>query len=155
MSVDELDIKKVINEDLIDLNLEAATKLEAIEQLIHLLYLNHCINDEKDFLEDVLNREKEGITGLGEGVAIPHGKSESVIRTSLAIGRTQKPIEWESLDGKPISTIILFAVKNTDSNVLHIKLLQRVAILLADDDVIAKFQTVRTKQELIDLLSKK
>jgi len=154
INLKDLDISKIITEDLIDLDLQAATKLEAIEELTHLLYVNKCISSEKGFINDVLYRESEGITGLENGIAIPHGKSESVIKTSLAVGRTKQPIEWESLDGNPIEIIILFAVKNTDSTTVHIKLLQKVAILLADDEVIERFHTIETKQEIIHLLSK-
>ncbi|PWS21401.1 PTS mannose transporter subunit IIAB, partial [Enterococcus faecium] len=74
--------------------------------------------------------------------------------TSIAVGRTKKPVEWESLDDKPVNIIILFAVKNSDATTTHIKLLQKVAILLADDEVIGQFQTVKTKEDLIKLLAK-
>lgn len=152
--LEELDISKVITEDLIDLNLKATTKMEVIEELTHLLYLNHCIDSEEGFIKDVLYRENEGVTGLEKGIAIPHGKSESVIKTSLVIGRTKQPVEWESLDGEPIQVIFLFAVKTSDATTVHIKLLQKVATLLADDEVLQGFQKVETKQEVIHLLSK-
>ncbi|MFX3616803.1 MAG: PTS sugar transporter subunit IIA [Sporolactobacillus sp.] len=148
----ELDIRHILNEDLIDLDLQAKTKLEAIQSLIHMLFQNGCITNEDDFLKDVLFREREGVTGLGQGVAIPHGKSVSVVKTSIAVGRTRTPIAWETLDEKPVTLIILFAVKHADSAKLHIKLLQRVAILLADDEMIQHFQSIKTKEELIDLL---
>lgn len=112
VKLEDLNIGKVINDDLIDLELKSTTKLGVIEELTHLLYKNHCINSEENFIRDVLYREDQGVTGLEKGIAIPHGKSESVIKTSLAIGRTKKPIEWESMDGKPIEVIFLFAVKN-------------------------------------------
>lgn len=151
---EDLDIGKVINDDLIDLELKSTTKLGVIEELTHLLYKNHCINSEENFIQDVLYREDQGVTGLEKGIAIPHGKSESVIKTTLAIGRTKKPIEWESMDGKPIEVIFLFAVRKSDSNTLHIKLLQKVATLLAHEDILNRFHQVKTKQEIIRLLLK-
>jgi fructose PTS system EIIA component len=153
-TLEEFDITKVITEDLIDLNLKATTKMEVIEELTHLLYLNHCIDSEEGFIKDVLYREQEGVTGLEKGIAIPHGKSESVIKTTLAIGRTKQPVEWESLDDNPINIILLFAVKTSDATTVHIKLLQKVATLLADDEVLQSLQIVETKQEVINLLSK-
>jgi fructose PTS system EIIA component len=152
--LEEIDITKVITEELIDLNLKATTKMEVIEELTHLLYVNHCIDSEEGFIKDVLYREQEGVTGLEKGIAIPHGKSESVIKTTLAIGRTKQPVEWESLDDNPINIILLFAVKTSDATTVHIKLLQKVATLLADDDVLQGLQKVETKQEVINLLSK-
>lgn len=153
-TLEEFDITKVITEDLIDLNLKATTKMEVIEELTHLLYLNHCIDSEEGFIKDVLYREQEGVTGLEKGIAIPHGKSESVIKTTLAIGRTKQPVEWESMDDNPINIILLFAVKTSDATTVHIKLLQKVATLLADDEVLQSLQIVETKQEVINLLSK-
>lgn len=154
MKLEEIDITKVITEELIDLNLKATTKMEVIEELTHLLYVNHCIDSEEGFIKDVLYREQEGVTGLEKGIAIPHGKSESVIKTTLAIGRTKQPVEWESLDDNPINIILLFAVKTSDATTVHIKLLQKVATLLADDEVLQSLQEVETKLEVINLLSK-
>ncbi|HAC3176449.1 TPA_asm: PTS sugar transporter subunit IIA [Listeria innocua] len=154
MDIQELDISKVISPALVNLELQATTKLEVIEELTDLLVETGAVVDKKAFIADVLYREEEGKTGLGEGVAIPHGKSASVINTSIAVGRTKKSVEWESLDDKPVNIIILFAVKNSDATTTHIKLLQKVAILLADDEVISQFQTVPTKEAFIKLLAK-
>lgn len=150
---EDFSIADVITEELIDFDLKAKNKEEAIMELTELLYKEGLITDRKDFSNDVFLREKEGMTGLGQGVAIPHGKSDSVVKTSLVVGKTIQPIEWESLDEKPVNIIILFAVKNTDANTLHIKLLQKVAILLADEDFIYALQHVKTKKELLQLLS--
>ncbi|EAH4442137.1 PTS sugar transporter subunit IIA [Listeria innocua] len=154
MDIQELDISKVISPALVNLELQATTKLEVIEELTDLFVETGAVVDKKAFIADVLYREEEGKTGLGEGVAIPHGKSASVINTSIAVGRTKTPVEWESLDDKPVNIIILFAVKNSDATTTHIKLLQKVAILLADDEVISQFQTVPTKEAFIKLLAK-
>ncbi|MBF2351326.1 PTS sugar transporter subunit IIA [Listeria welshimeri] len=154
MDIQQLDISKVISPELVNLELQATTKLEVIEALTDLLVGNGAVKDKEAFIADVLYREEEGKTGLGEGVAIPHGKSASVTNTSIAVGRTKTPVEWESLDDKPVNIIILFAVKNLDATTTHIKLLQKVAILLADEEVIEEFQTVQTKEDFIKLLAK-
>lgn len=154
MDIQQLDISKVISPELVNLELQATTKLEVIEALTDLLVGNGAVKDKEAFISDVLYREEEGKTGLGEGVAIPHGKSASVTNTSIAVGRTKTPVEWESLDDKPVNIIILFAVKNSDATTTHIKLLQKVAILLADEEVIEEFQTVQTKEDFIKLLAK-
>ncbi|CQR23725.1 PTS system fructose-specific transporter subunit IIA [Streptococcus varani] len=151
---DDINFFAVINEDLINLELEATTKEEVIESLSELLFENGAISDKHSFIEDVYLRETEGVTGIGQGIAIPHGKSESVCHTSIAIGRTKKSIEWETLDENPVNFIILFAVKNTEANTKHIKLLQQVAIKLADDEFIETIQKVSSSEELLDLFSK-
>lgn len=151
----EFSIVDVINTDLINLNLKAKNKTEAISELSEMLLEKGIISDMDSFMEDVFAREAEGMTGLGQGTAIPHGKSDSVRKTSIAIGRVAEPIEWESLDGNPVNVIILFAVRNIDENTMHIKLLQKVAILLADEAFISNLQVVETADEMLELLSKK
>lgn len=153
--MENVDITKVINRNLVTLDLKARTKEEAIGELTDLLVLDDDVTSKKDFVKDVLFRETEGITGLGQGVAIPHGKSLSVKDTSIAIGLSHQPIKWESLDNEPVNLIILFAVRDEDASKLHLKLLQHVAILLADDNFIEKIHNVKSKQEVINLLSKK
>ncbi|MHC5228090.1 PTS sugar transporter subunit IIA [Enterococcus sp. LJL99] len=148
-------LSEVLSEKVIDLTLVATTKEAAIKELSELLYQNGNIDDVDDFFEDVMLRETEGVTGLGKGVAIPHGKSESVLKTSIAIGRTSVPLEWESLDEQPVNVIILFAVKNTDANTTHIKMLQNIAICLADDTFISKLQDVTDEAEMLQLFIEK
>jgi PTS system fructose-specific IIA component len=146
-----VDIIKVINKNRINLNLEATNKKEAIESLADLLLTDGVLISKEDFVKDVYLREEEGETGIGGGIAIPHGKSDSVLKTSLAIGRTKEPIEWESLDGEPIRCIILFAVRQVDRTSTHVKLLAQVAGALADDDVISSLLTKESPEEIIDL----
>lgn len=152
--IDDFSISDVITEDLIQLKMMAKTKKEAIYELAHLLVKNGDIDDEEAFVMDVFQREAEGMTGIGNSIAIPHGKSDSVLKTSIVVGKTAVPIEWESLDEKPVRVIILFAVKNTDANTMHIKLLQKVAMLLADEDFIENMIDAQTKEEMMELLSK-
>lgn len=151
--MEELQMSKVLNEDLVTLNLQAKTKKDAIEELVLLLKEKGKVNSVKNFMADVFYRETEGATGIGEGVAIPHGKSSAVIKTSIAIGITKDPIEWETLDDEPVSVIILFAVRDQDSDVLHIKLLQRVAILLSKDEFIEKLHNVKSKKALVQMFN--
>ena len=151
IDINNFDISQVLTKDLISLNIQSKSKKGAIEELTDLLVEHGDVSDRQGFIDDVLKRETEGMTGLGQGVAIPHGKSLSVANTTLAIGISKNDIAWESLDNKPVNIIILFAVKDTDANTLHIKLLQKVAILLADENFIESLHSIKTKEELIDL----
>lgn len=149
-----MDITTVINKNKIDLNLNATNKDEAINELAELLFKEGILLSKEDFIKDVYLRELEGETGIGGGIAIPHGKSKSVLKTSLAIGRTKQPIKWETLDGEPIKCIILFAVRDVDSTTVHIKLLGEVAGKLADDDIVNKLLISNDPDEIIELFSK-
>ncbi|MCK1248277.1 PTS sugar transporter subunit IIA [Streptococcus uberis] len=147
----EMNMSKIINPELISLSLKSKTKSDAIEELSELLYKNGDIRNIEEYIYDVHLREKEGITGIGQGLAIPHGKSTSVINTKIAIGLADHNIEWESLDGNPVNTIILFAVRDQDSSTLHLKLLQKVAVLISDDEFVRKLHNVKSKEELIKM----
>lgn len=152
---EEVSIVEVLSREQINLNMQVPTKERAICELTRLLVNNKSVSNRNEFYKDVLARENEGITGLGQGIAIPHGKSKAVVKTSIAVGISKQPIPWESLDGKPVHVIILFAVRDDDASTLHIRLLQKVATLLADDDFVTKLHMVTTKKELIKLFELK
>ena len=152
MAEKEISIAKVINLNLIDLHLNGKTKKDVIKELSNLLKEDDDITNTQDFIDDVFLREEEGETGIGQGVAIPHGKSKAVKNTMIAIGLSDHPIPWETLDDKPVTAVILFAVRDQDADTLHLKLLQKVAILLSDDDFIDKLHAVKNKKDVINLL---
>ncbi|MCJ0595490.1 PTS sugar transporter subunit IIA [Enterococcus cecorum] len=153
--LESMDLKNVINRENVLVDIEGATKEEVLKALCNQLFNTGYINDVDDFYADVLAREEEGLTGLGKGIAIPHGKSESVINTTIAIGKTKQPIEWGSLDDKPVEVILLFAVKNSDATTTHIKLLQKVAIMLADDEFLVALQKAENEDELFGMITQR
>lgn len=148
----EFNIANVIDEKLIALDLDVANKEEMLNRLTDLFEEQGKLNDREAFFKDVMWREGEGQTGIGMGVAIPHGKSKGVNTTSLAIGTSKQPIEWESLDDQPVSVVILFAVTEGDSDVVHLKLLQHVAMLLAHESFVEKLHAVKSTAEMLTLL---
>ncbi|NLJ94403.1 MAG: PTS sugar transporter subunit IIA [Clostridiaceae bacterium] len=153
--LESMDLKNVINRENVLVDIEGTTKEEVLKALCNQLFNTGYINDVDDFYADVLAREEEGLTGLGKGIAIPHGKSESVINTTIAIGKTKQPIEWVSLDDKPVEVILLFAVKNSDATTTHIKLLQKVAIMLADDEFLVALQKAENEDELFGMITQR
>lgn len=155
MSEKIVDIAKIVSPDLIKLNLVGTTKEEVIDELSDLLKKDNDVDNKQVFVEDVFKRETEGETGIGQGVAIPHGKSPAVKNTTIAIGLSDHPIPWETLDDRPVTAVILFAVRDQDASTLHLKLLQQVAILLSDDNFISKLHHAKTKENVIQLLCKK
>lgn len=148
-----MDLAKVIKKETIKLEMEATTKDEALKELVELLYENNKVSDKEAFLKDVLYRESLGTTGIGNYIAIPHGKSKFVNKTSLALGRTKQNIEWETLDGLPVRFIILFAVTDEDKTSVHVRLLAKVASTLGDDDACAKLLESKTNEEILNIFS--
>lgn len=138
-------IEDLLEDQCINLSLEANTKKEVIDQLSKMLETAGYITDFDIFAKDVFLREKEGITGMGNGIAIPHGKSEAVNRASVAIGRTKKFIGWESYDGLPVNLFFLFAVPSGKHGAkIHLKLLSQLATKLANDVLIEELKKTPT-----------
>ena len=150
-----MDLKEIVNENLINLDMKAKTKKEAIEELTESLYQEGKVRDREAFVKDVYIRESEGKTGLGNHIAIPHGKSAAVAVTSIAFGRTKQALAWETPDNQPVHVILLFAVRNADKTTLHLKLLAQVAVALADDAVLEKLLKTTDKKEVLRLLSQR
>lgn len=152
--MDDLLIEDVIRVSCVNLHLKARNKEEVIEEMTAMLYQAGIVSSEEEFIKDVYLREAEGATGLGDGVAIPHGKSDAVVRTSIAIGRCDRDIEWETIGEGPSRLFILFAVNSKDKSKL-VTLLAQVAVALCDELVVKKLFQCEEAWEAIALLSKK
>ena len=150
----EIDLKKVVHKNLLVVPSKSKSKSEVIHELGNLLVSKGYVNDAKEFIKDVYLRETEGVTGIGQGVAIPHGKSLSVKNTTITVAVLEDEIEWETLDEQPVKVVIMFAVKNIDATTTHVLLLQQVAQLLAHDDFLNKLGEVETVDNLYQLLTK-
>lgn len=150
--MEKIELSKVIHEELIIVGTKAKSKAEIIDQLGQLLEEKGYVTSADEFIKDVYLREEEGETGIGQGVAIPHGKSSAVKETTVAIAVLDQEIEWETLDGKGVKMVIMFAVKDSDANTTHVLLLQQVAILLANDTFIEAAKNVASVDALYQLM---
>lgn len=147
-----LNLTELIDNDVVKLDLKAISKREAIEELTDLLINTGVIISKTEFVSDVFEREEQGETGIGNGIAIPHGKSSSVIKTAIAIGRSKVDLEWETIDNQPVRNVILFAVRDQDKTNLHLKLLAKIAGSLANDTVCQKLKYSKTPNDIIKAL---
>ncbi len=145
-----MDVTDVINLNAIDLYLQVDDKKGAIEVLSELLFKDGSIRSKEEFINDVYLREAQGMTGIGDFIAIPHGKSDSVVKTCIAVGRVDKGIPWETIDDKPVKLIILFAVDNKSKNNQHVKLMAKVAGALANKKIC---EALLEAEEAKDVLS--
>ncbi|WP_137598005.1 PTS sugar transporter subunit IIA [Paucilactobacillus kaifaensis] len=146
-----MDLISSINTQNILVNNDAKTKDEALRNIIHSLYLTGNVTDEELFLKDVYAREAEGVTGIGNGVAIPHGKGSSVVEPGFGIATLTDPIEWESLDDEKIKIVVLFAVSDSKEGAeQHLRLLSQFARKLGNDDVLAALKEAKNIDEVIE-----
>ncbi|UPK41205.1 fructose PTS transporter subunit IIA [Paenibacillus pabuli] len=134
-----MEVKDIIDLSTIKTNMNASSKEEAIQELAEVLLQNEYITDINGFLKDIYEREAVGQTGIGNYIAIPHGKSAAVKKIGVAIGINRSEIPWETLDGNGVKGIILFAVGNEQGGSQnHLKILTLFARKLGNDDVIEK-----------------
>ena len=148
------DITSVMRKSCIQLHLKGRTKAEIIEEMTDLFEQSGVLSDREQFIQDVYLREAEGPTGIGDGVAIPHGKSDAVITTAMAVGRAEEDIEWESMDEKPVRVFVMFAVNSADKSQL-VSLLSQVAVALCDEEVIKQLFITKDADEIMDLFGRR
>ena len=149
-----VEVAKIIDTNNIKTNLVGETKDEVLKELATVLLQNHYITDVDGFMADIYAREEEGQTGIGNYIAIPHGKSPYVDRIGVAIGVTENEIPWESLDGKGVKGIILFAVGDDNEGAQeHLKLLSLFARKLGNDEVIEQLIQAKDADEVVAAFS--
>ncbi|MCR1899399.1 fructose PTS transporter subunit IIA [Irregularibacter muris] len=148
-----MELRKILDEKIIRIGLDVKSKDDALKEMGDMLYQNGYINDTDQFIKDIYLREEEGATGIGNNVAIPHGKSKSVTKIGIAIATLKEGIEWETLDGDKVNIIFLFCVSDDmNSNRDHLVLLSRVAGKLADDDLLLKIKTAQSACDIVTYL---
>ena len=145
-----MEITTIIDPRLIKTNMTAESKGDALSQLTTLLLDGGYITDVDGFIQDIYAREGEGMTGIGNYIAIPHGKSAFVKEIGVAIGVLEEEIPWETLDGKGVKGIILFAVGNdTAAAKQHLKLLSLFSRKLGNDEVTENLLLSKNTDEVI------
>ena len=141
-------ITDLLSKDAIKLNGVMSSKEESINQLIELMTTNGNILDKEKYKQVVLKREEEGSTGIGEGIAIPHGKTDAVTKPGLSAMVVPNGVEFNSLDGQPAKLLFLIAAPNTKDNV-HLDVLSRLSTLLMDTEFRKALLNAKTPEEFL------
>lgn len=147
-----MDLRKLTNKNLIFLDVGFKNKDEVIHSLIDRLYLEGKLSSKEKFYRAVMDREKLSPTGIGEQLAIPHGKSAAVKEAAFAIAVLKDEIEWESIDDEDVNLVILLAIPEAEKGSTHLDLLAKLTTKLADDDFREELIKSKTPEELIETL---
>ena len=107
------------------LNASPKSKNEALDQIVDLMVKSEKINDKEAYRKQVYAREEESTTGIGEGIAIPHGKCDAVTKPGLAAMVVKDGVDFDSLDGEPVTLMFLIAAPNTEDNI-HLDVLSNL-----------------------------
>jgi len=127
-------LTELLNPQAVNTRLRAGSKREAIAELVELLEAAHGIDSHGEVLDRVLRREAMMSTGIGNGVAIPHGKAKLVDHMVAACGVSAEGIEFESADGEP-ATLFILLVAPESGGALHVKVLANISRLLKEESV--------------------
>lgn len=144
-------ITDLLEEKSIKLNAVANSKQEALNQIVNLIDRTGNISNKEEYKKVVLAREKQGTTGIGEGIAIPHGKSNAVKKATLAAMVIPNGVDFEALDSEKVDLMFLIAAPETKDNI-HLEVLSRLSALLMDEKFREKLRGAKTPKEFINYI---
>lgn len=144
-------IRDLLAAESIQLGGKATGKRDLLDQMVDLMVKSGKINDVETYRKGVYAREEEGTTGIGEGIAIPHCKSDAVSRPGLAAMVIPEGVDFDSLDGAPVNLIFLIAAPNTKDNV-HLDVLSKLSVLLMDENFTNGLRNAKTVDEFLSVI---
>lgn len=145
-------ISELLKKESIAIGKKPRDKNAAIDQLVELLAKSGNLKDKGKFKQAILEREKLSTTGIGEGIAIPHGKSDAVKRATLAAMVVPEGVDFESADGADAHLLFMIAVPENGSN-LHLEVLERLAAMLMDEELRKKLMEARNPSAFLEIIS--
>lgn len=146
-------IRDLLAVESIDLNGKVTGKNEALDAMVALMAKSGKINDVEKYRKGVYAREEEGTTGIGEGIAIPHCKSDAVSKPGLAAMVIKDGEDFDALDGEKVSLIFLIAAPNTEDNV-HLDVLSKLSVLLMDENFTSGLRNAKTVEEFLSVIDR-
>lgn len=146
-------ITDLLDKRSISLNGAPKSKEEALDQVVALMAESGKINDEEAYRKQVYAREEESTTGIGEGIAIPHGKCDAVDRPGLAAMVVKDGVDFDALDGEPVTLIFLIAAPNTEDNV-HLDVLSKLSVLMMDEEFSDSLRNAKSPDEFLEIIDK-
>lgn len=146
-------ITDLLDKNSINLNASPQNKKEALDQAVELMARSGKINDVEAYRKQVYAREEESTTGVGEGIAIPHGKCSAVNAPGLSAMVIKDGVDFDSLDGEPVNILFLIAAPDTEDNV-HMDVLSKLSVLLMDEEFVAGLKEAKNVDEFLSLIDK-
>lgn len=146
-------ITELLDKRSISLSGTPGSKSEALDQVVELMVKSGKIKDAESYRRQVYAREEESTTGIGEGIAIPHGKCDAVSKPGLAAMVVKDGVDFDSLDGEPVTLIFLIAAPNTEDNV-HLDVLSKLSVLMMDEEFSNNLRNAKSVDEFLQLLTK-
>lgn len=144
-------ITDLLDKNSISLNAAPADKKDTLDLAVELMAKSGKLSDVEKYREQVYAREEESTTGIGEGIAIPHGKCDAVKTPGLAAMVIKNGVEYESLDGEPVTLLFLIAAPNTKDNV-HLDVLSKLSVMLMDENFTTSLRNAKSVDEFLQII---
>lgn len=138
----------MINSEYIFLDKDFKTKNEVISFISQQSTLKGIGNDKKNLENSFFKREKEGSTGMMDGFAIPHAKSDSITKPAVMIVRLNSGVDWDSMDGEPVDFVIALLIPEDEAGTTHLKILSTIARALMTDDFKKRIREINNTEEM-------
>jgi multiphosphoryl transfer protein len=145
--------RTLLDRDLVLLESESVTKEEAIREMVDAFYVEGRTDDPDRLEEAIWAREEAYSTGLGDGFAIPHAKTDAVNAGSIGVLKLRKPVEWGSLDNKPVEMVILLAARDSDAGGAQMQVFSRLARKLMDEEFRLELLQVKDPGALVSFFA--
>ena len=129
------------------------TKSETLDMAVDLMVKSEKISDREAYRKQVYLREEESTTGIGEGIAIPHGKCDAVKKPGLAAMVIKNGVEFEALDDEPVTLLFLIAAPNTEDNI-HLDVLSKLSVMLMDEEFTESLRNASSVEEFMDIIDR-
>lgn len=146
-------ITDLLDKRSISLTGSPANKQEALDQMVALMEKSGKITDVESYRKQVYAREEESTTGIGEGIAIPHGKGDAVAKPGLAAMVVKNGVDFDSLDGEPVTLLFLIAAPNTKDNI-HLDVLSKLSVLLMNEDFANSLRNAASVEDFLAIIDK-
>src|SRR5690625_3930141 len=145
-------ITELLTKETIHLSLTSATKTDTIEEMVSVLDVAGRLNDRDEFKQAIINREAQSTTGVGDGIAIPHAKTDAVKHASIAFGRSIAGVDYEALDGQPSHLFFMIAATEGADN-LHLQTLARLSTILLKEEVRQQLMEAETADDVLHIIN--
>ncbi len=147
-------IAEMLKKDYVIESLTTSTKKDALRELAQVILHDHPQYETETVVKVLLDREKLGSTGIGDGIAIPHGKLAMLDRLVVSFGRSPEGIDFNSMDGRPVHLFFLLLAPENSAG-LHLKALAKISRMLKDDSFRRQLIDAGTREELYRIIEEK
>lgn len=147
-----MDIRSLLMKDIMIMDLKATTKSEVIDEMVHNYYEHGIIDDEDLYKKDIIKREEEGSTGMGDGIAIPHAHDAAVKKPAVQFARSVAGVDYDSMDGQPAHLFFMIAAPEGGDNT-HLQALAALSQVLMNPDVVTALKAADTPDKVQDIFA--